>query len=240
MCRLFGYCSRGSASAASLLTEQGLRDFTALSAFHSDGWGMAWYTADGPKMRKSTRRAADEPDYDQLAHRRLGDIGLVHLRLATPGGSPAWDLHAGPGAVVAKEGNGERRNADMFYVPDGVPGFGGHARRCDVVGNDPEGQEVRDALVSGKAAAQLLAGFDVAEFAERRRRAVLMRRRRAVLMRRHGAVLMRRWLWVATAAHSKRRCDRDQQRLQEANPHQDIIAALVAPGIWRSFTALPG
>jgi len=85
MCRLFGYCSRGSASAASLLTEQGLQDFTALSAFHSDGWGMAWYTADGPEIRKSTRRAADEPDYDELARRALGDIGLVHLRAATPG-----------------------------------------------------------------------------------------------------------------------------------------------------------
>jgi predicted glutamine amidotransferase len=80
MCRLFGYCSRGSASAASLLTEQGLQDFTALSAFHSDGWGMAWYTADGPQMRKSTRRAADEPDYDQLAHRARGEIGLGLLR----------------------------------------------------------------------------------------------------------------------------------------------------------------
>lgn len=85
MCRLFGYCSRGSASAAGLLTEQGLRDFTALSAFHSDGWGMAWYAADGPEIRKSTRRAAEEPDYDQLTHRALGDIGLVHLRWATPG-----------------------------------------------------------------------------------------------------------------------------------------------------------
>ena len=85
MCRLFGYCSRGNASAASLLSEQGLRDFTALSAFHGDGWGMAWYTADGPEIRKSTRRAAEEPDYNQLTHRALGDIGLVHLRAATPG-----------------------------------------------------------------------------------------------------------------------------------------------------------
>ena len=85
MCRLLGYCSRGSASAASLLTEPGLRAFTALSAFHSDGWGMAWYTADGPELRTSTRRAADAADYDRLAHRALGDIGLVHLRWATPG-----------------------------------------------------------------------------------------------------------------------------------------------------------
>ena len=85
MCRLLGYCSRGSAAAASLLTEQGLRDFTALSAYHSDGWGMAWYNAGGPQIRTSTRRAVDDPGYGPLAHRALGDLGLVHLRWATPG-----------------------------------------------------------------------------------------------------------------------------------------------------------
>ena len=57
MCRLLGYCSRGSASVAGLLTGDGLRAFTALSAFHSDGWGMAWYDDDGPHIRKSAHRA---------------------------------------------------------------------------------------------------------------------------------------------------------------------------------------
>jgi predicted glutamine amidotransferase len=85
MCRLLGYCSLGSAPVASLLTEEGLRGFTALSAFHGDGWGMAWYNTDGPHVRKSERRAQDEPDYRRLAHRALGDTGLVHLRWATPG-----------------------------------------------------------------------------------------------------------------------------------------------------------
>ena len=85
MCRLLGYCSLGSAPVANLLTEEGLRGFTALSAFHSDGWGMAWYNTDGPHVQKSTRRAEDEPDYGRLTHRALGDIGLVHLRWATPG-----------------------------------------------------------------------------------------------------------------------------------------------------------
>jgi predicted glutamine amidotransferase len=85
MCRLLGYCSRHSASVAGLLTEEGLHDFTALSAFHADGWGMAWYGAGGPQVRKSTHRAAEEPDYATLAHRALGDLGLVHLRWATPG-----------------------------------------------------------------------------------------------------------------------------------------------------------
>jgi predicted glutamine amidotransferase len=85
MCRLLGYCSLRSAPVASLLTEEGLLGFTALSAFHSDGWGMAWYNTDGPHVQKSTRRAEDEPDYGRLTHRPLGDIGLVHLRWATPG-----------------------------------------------------------------------------------------------------------------------------------------------------------
>src|SRR5499427_7938153 len=85
MCRLLGYCSRGSASVAGLLTGEGLGAFTALSAYHCDGWGMAWYDRAGPQMRKSPRRAAEEPEYTRLAGRTLGDVGLVHLRRATPG-----------------------------------------------------------------------------------------------------------------------------------------------------------
>jgi predicted glutamine amidotransferase len=85
MCRLLGYCSRGSASVAGLLTAEGLRAFTALSAYHCDGWGMAWYDDDGPQVQKSPRRAAEEPEYTRLAEHALGDLGLVHLRWATPG-----------------------------------------------------------------------------------------------------------------------------------------------------------
>jgi predicted glutamine amidotransferase len=85
MCRLLGYCSRRSVPVAALLTGEALRKFTALSAFHADGWGMAWYNTDEPHARKSPRRAEEDPDYDRLAHRALGDLGLVHLRWATPG-----------------------------------------------------------------------------------------------------------------------------------------------------------
>jgi predicted glutamine amidotransferase len=91
MCRLLGYCSRASASVAGLLTEEGLGAFTALSAFHSDGWGMAWYDGDGPHIRKSALRAEAEPDYAQMAGRALGDLGLVHLRWATPGLGIGYD-----------------------------------------------------------------------------------------------------------------------------------------------------
>jgi predicted glutamine amidotransferase len=85
MCRMLGYCARDRASLAEVMGDRGLRDFTNLSAFHGDGWGMAWYDGQQGHVEKSPRRAADEPAYGELAHRRLGDLGLVHLRRATPG-----------------------------------------------------------------------------------------------------------------------------------------------------------
>jgi predicted glutamine amidotransferase len=61
----------------------------ALSALHADGWGMAWYEASDsatrePVIRKSPLRA-DEPLFEKLARQPLSDLGLVHLRWATPG-----------------------------------------------------------------------------------------------------------------------------------------------------------
>lgn len=85
MCRLLGYCSRAHASLADLIGDDGLRDFTALSALHSDGWGMAWYDDAAADISKSLGRADSEPEFARLAHQPLGDLGLVHLRWATPG-----------------------------------------------------------------------------------------------------------------------------------------------------------
>jgi predicted glutamine amidotransferase len=85
MCRLLGYSARGNVSLAQIMGERGLRDFTGLSAFHRDGWGMAWYDGQQLDIGKSPLRAADELAYDELVHRALGDAGLVHLRMATPG-----------------------------------------------------------------------------------------------------------------------------------------------------------
>ncbi len=53
MCRLLGYCSRGAVPLTRLLGDEEFHDFTALSALHSDGWGMAWYEAGQPHIRKS-------------------------------------------------------------------------------------------------------------------------------------------------------------------------------------------
>jgi predicted glutamine amidotransferase len=86
MCRLLGYCARdGATSLGELLGEGGLSDFTELSGHHRDGWGMAWYEGRQPPVEKSPLRAADDRRYGRLAHRRLSDLGLVHLRRASPG-----------------------------------------------------------------------------------------------------------------------------------------------------------
>jgi predicted glutamine amidotransferase len=82
---MLGYCARDRASLAEVMGERGLRDFTKLSGFHGDGWGMAWYDGQQAQVEKSPERAADAPAYRELAHRGLGDLGLVHLRRATPG-----------------------------------------------------------------------------------------------------------------------------------------------------------
>ena len=84
MCRLLGYCARARASLADLMTEPGLRHFSALSRWHGDGWGIAWYDDQQLHVEKSPGRAIDEPAYDKLTHCALGDAGLVHLRMATP------------------------------------------------------------------------------------------------------------------------------------------------------------
>jgi predicted glutamine amidotransferase len=85
MCRILGYCARDHVSVTELIGSPGLTAFTALSAWHRDGWGMAAQNGDGLRVTKSQRQASDDPDYLRLAGAELGDTGLVHLRWATPG-----------------------------------------------------------------------------------------------------------------------------------------------------------
>lgn len=85
MCRLLGYCTRDAASVAEVLGERGLAYFTRLSGYHRHGWGMAWYRDAAALIEKSSLQAGDDPAYSDLGHRGLGDLGLVHLRRATPG-----------------------------------------------------------------------------------------------------------------------------------------------------------
>jgi predicted glutamine amidotransferase len=74
-------------SVVDVLGEQEFESFTALTAVHGDGWGMAWQDLTDRTIRCTTSAASatDDPDYRRLARRPLGRAGMLHLRWATPG-----------------------------------------------------------------------------------------------------------------------------------------------------------
>ena len=70
-----------------VLGEEDFEAFTALTAVHGDGWGMAWQVAgeDTVRATSSATSAVRDPAYARLAREPLGRAGIVHLRWATPG-----------------------------------------------------------------------------------------------------------------------------------------------------------
>jgi predicted glutamine amidotransferase len=87
VCRLLGYAARRPTSVLEVLGRTDFEAFTALTAVHGDGWGMAWQDPDDRTVRSasSADSAVRDATYARLAARRLGRAGLVHLRWATPG-----------------------------------------------------------------------------------------------------------------------------------------------------------
>lgn len=85
MCRLFGYVAPSARSVGDLLGEEGLDAFTSLTSVHSDGWGMAWNTAEGTRRASSPLSADLDDTYQELVRQPLSVAGLVHLRWASPG-----------------------------------------------------------------------------------------------------------------------------------------------------------
>ena len=87
MCRLLGYAARRPTSVVDALGAEEFEEFTALTAVHGDGWGMAWQDPDDDTVHSvsSPVSAVRDPTYAQRAREPLGRAGLVHLRWATPG-----------------------------------------------------------------------------------------------------------------------------------------------------------
>lgn len=86
MCRLLGYVTGAPTSLVDVLGRAEFEAFTALTAFHDDGWGMAWHDESGRLRRAGSAHSAErDPAYDELAGERLGRAGIVHLRWASPG-----------------------------------------------------------------------------------------------------------------------------------------------------------
>ena len=90
MCRLLGWAARRPTTVADALGGDDFAAFTALSRQHADGWGMAWWppdpsTVDSPQVARSTTCAADDNRFAALTTSAQADLGIVHLRWATPG-----------------------------------------------------------------------------------------------------------------------------------------------------------
>lgn len=93
MCRLLGYAAASPTSLRAVVGDTQLALFTALSRVHGDGWGASWWPgprgappAAGPPVHlRSTRAAAEDPDFAAMAERTTGAAAIVHLRWATAG-----------------------------------------------------------------------------------------------------------------------------------------------------------
>ena len=85
MCRLLGYVARRPTSVVDALGEEEFEEFTALTAVHGDGWGMAWQDPDDDTVHSvsSPDSAVRDATYARRAREPLGRAGLVHLRWAT-------------------------------------------------------------------------------------------------------------------------------------------------------------
>jgi predicted glutamine amidotransferase len=83
MCRLLSYVC--PAQTPSRAVADVLPSFTAMSAEHKDGWGMAWHAADGVAVVREPAAAIDSARYADVVGSVVTDAALLHLRLATPG-----------------------------------------------------------------------------------------------------------------------------------------------------------
>jgi predicted glutamine amidotransferase len=86
VCRLLGYVADHPTSVVDVLGDDGFDRFTALTAVHGDGWGMAWRADDDTIQSVSVADSASaDASYDSLGRTALGRAGIVHLRWASEG-----------------------------------------------------------------------------------------------------------------------------------------------------------
>ena len=83
MCRLLSYVC--ASDVAARVAADVLPSFTALSAEHKDGWGMAWHESDGVHVVREPATARDSARYAGVVASVATDAALLHLRLASPG-----------------------------------------------------------------------------------------------------------------------------------------------------------
>ncbi len=92
MCRLFGFRSvlKSQVHQSLLGADNAL---AAQSAFHPDGWGVAYYVADSPHLLKSTSQALDDAIFTRLSGIVSANTVLAHIRKATQGNLSPLNSH---------------------------------------------------------------------------------------------------------------------------------------------------
>jgi len=83
MCRFLAYVAHTPTPIASLVPAT-LAEFIALARENPDGWGQAAWHGDEIRVERSLVSAGEDPRFLEVAGQALGDLGIVHLRSATP------------------------------------------------------------------------------------------------------------------------------------------------------------
>ncbi len=92
MCRLFGVRASCPIDVAFPLTA-GPRPFRQLGAAHPNGWGIGWYEAGNPLVKKEKISATRSGTFPTVAARVRSHIALSHVRKATCGGVATHNCH---------------------------------------------------------------------------------------------------------------------------------------------------
>lgn len=87
MCRLLGVVTPTPAPLTTTLGVD-LEPFAALSSFHCDGWGAAWWAGADLRVEKSPETARDSPAFWSTVEAADTDAALLHLRKASEGMTP--------------------------------------------------------------------------------------------------------------------------------------------------------
>lgn len=85
MCRLVGWVATQPMTALEAVGEEGIASIRNLAVLHADGWGIAAQGREGPKVSRSTMRADRDDEFGRACSETATEIGLLHLRWATPG-----------------------------------------------------------------------------------------------------------------------------------------------------------
>ena len=132
----------------------------------SDSRATAHGSRSGADFGARRRR---DPALPRMTLAGLTPVIRCDRRAGVRGYSATGDPHTGPGALVAEQGQGDRRNARVVDVPDRGPGVRRHPGGADVVRDAPEHGDVRESLVAGKVVAQFPAGLKPGELERRGR-----------------------------------------------------------------------